>query len=51
MHLAAGAQKPNIELVRYLLENAKIKQLINAENLLGLTAADISSGYYPEIKF
>ena len=40
LHMTASSEKSNIKLVKYLLKNEKIKQLINAKNIMGLTAAD-----------
>ena len=41
LHLAARAQKPNKELVKYLLENKEIKQRLKAKDKFGLTAIHI----------
>ena len=43
LHLAAGAQKPNIELVKHLLESKGIKQKLEAKEKNGCTAMHISA--------
>ena len=43
LHLAARAQKPNIELVKYLLENKEIKQKLEAKEKNGWTAIHVAA--------
>ena len=45
MHLASRAQKPNIELLKYLLENKEIKQKLEARQKNGWTALHIAAFY------
>ena len=45
LHLAAGAQKPNIELLKYLLDNKEIKQKLEARQKNGWTALHIAAFY------
>ena len=43
LQLAARAQKPNVELVKYLLDNKEIKQKLEAKEKNGCTAMHICS--------
>ena len=45
LHLASRAQKPNIELLKYLLENKEIKQKLEARQKNGWTALHIAAFY------
>ena len=42
LHLASRAQKPNTELVKYLLENKEIKQKLEVKNKTGWTALHLA---------
>ena len=45
LHLASRALNPNIELVKYLLENKGIKQKLEAKNKNGWTAMHLAAFY------